>query len=168
MTPNQHALARQFGLYDNAYDIGTNSAEGHNWIMQGDNPEYTESSAGEYTRSYDTEEDVLGHQRSGFLWTAIQDAGKTARNFGEFLYTEGKPAGSTWQQYYCAATSVQSGGDPAQLTAPGLKGNYGRSSHRSTTSPTPPRRRSTQPSRTSTVRRSGSRTSVRTVPRTST
>ncbi|GAB7004303.1 alkaline phosphatase family protein [Nocardioides sp. AN3] len=125
VTPNQHALARQFGLYDNAYDIGTNSAEGHNWIMQGDNPEYTESSAGEYTRSYDTEEDVLGHQRSGFLWTAIQDAGKTARNFGEFLYTEGKPAGSTWQQYYCAATSVQSGGDPAQLTAPGLKGNYG-------------------------------------------
>ena len=72
VTPNQHALARQFGLYDNAYDIGTNSAEGHNWLMQGDNPEYTESSAGEYQRSYDTEEDVLGHQRSGFLWTAIR------------------------------------------------------------------------------------------------
>jgi YVTN family beta-propeller protein len=125
VTPNQHALARQFGLYDNTYDIGTNSAEGHNWLMQGDNPEYTESSAGEYTRSYDTEEDVLGHQRSGFLWTAVQDAGRTARNFGEFLYTEGKPAGSTWQQYYCASTSVEAGGDPAQLTAPGLKGNYG-------------------------------------------
>ena len=125
VTPNQHALARQFGLYDNTYDIGTNSAEGHNWLMQGDNPEYTESSAGEYTRSYDTEEDVLGHQRSGFLWTAVQDAGKTARNFGEFIYTEGKPAGSTWQQYYCASQSVEAGGDPAQLTAPGLKGDYG-------------------------------------------
>jgi len=59
VTPNIHALARQFGVYDNTYDIGTNSAEGHNWIMQGDDPEYTESSAGEYTRSYDTEEDVL-------------------------------------------------------------------------------------------------------------
>jgi YVTN family beta-propeller protein len=124
VTPNQHALARQFGLYDNTYDVGTNSAEGHNWLMQGDNPEYTESSAGEYLRSYDTEEDVLGHQRSGFLWTAIQDAGNTARNYGEFLYTEGKPAG-TWQQYYCAARSVESGGDPAQLTAPDLKGDYG-------------------------------------------
>jgi hypothetical protein len=56
------------------YDVGTNSAEGHNWLMQGDNPEYSESSAGEYQRSYDTEEDVLGHQRSGFLWTAIEDA----------------------------------------------------------------------------------------------
>src|SRR3954453_18574647 len=124
VTPNQHKLARQFGLYDNAYDIGTNSAEGHNWLMQGDNPEYTESSAGEYQRSYDTEEDVLGHQRSGFLWTAVEDAGNTARNYGEFLYTEGKPPG-TWQQYYCAVKSVWAGGDAAQLTAPELKGNYG-------------------------------------------
>ncbi len=123
-TPNQHALARQFGLYDNTYDVGTNSAEGHNWLMQGDNPEYTESSAGEYTRSYDTEEDVLGHQRSGFLWTAIQSARNSARNYGEFEYPEGKPSGS-WQQYYCAVDSVENGGDPAQLTTPELKGDYG-------------------------------------------
>jgi YVTN family beta-propeller protein len=124
VTPNQHALAKQFGLYDNVYDVGTNSAEGHNWLMQGDDPEYTESSAGEYQRSYDTEEDVLGHQRSGFLWTAIEDAGNAARNYGEFEYTEGKPSG-TWQDYYCAVKSVEDGGDPAQLTAPNLKGNYG-------------------------------------------
>ncbi|HYY89313.1 MAG TPA: alkaline phosphatase family protein, partial [Chloroflexota bacterium] len=118
------ALAKQFGLYDNVYDVGTNSAEGHNWLMQGDDPEYTESSAGEYQRSYDTEEDVLGHQRSGFLWTAVEDAGNSARNYGEFEYTEGKPSG-TWQQYYCAAKSVDNGGDPAQLTTPELRGNYG-------------------------------------------
>jgi YVTN family beta-propeller protein len=124
VTPNQHALARQFGLYDNTYDVGTNSAEGHNWLMQGDDPEYTESSAGEYQRSYDTEEDVLGHQRSGFLWTAIEDAGNSARNYGEFEYTEGKPSG-TWQDYYCAVKSVENAGDPTQLTAPDLKGNYG-------------------------------------------
>ena len=123
-TPNQHALAEQFGLYDNVYDVGTNSAEGHNWLMQGDNPEYSESSAGEYQRSYDTEEDVLGHQRSGFLWTAVESAGATARNYGEYEYMEGKPSG-TWQQYYCATKSVINGGDPAQLTAAGLKGNYG-------------------------------------------
>jgi YVTN family beta-propeller protein len=123
-TPNQHALARQFGDYDNVYDIGTNSSEGHNWLMQGDNPEYNESQAGEYQRSYDSEEDVLGHQRSGFLWTAVESAGKTARNYGEFEYQEGKPSG-TWQQYYCATKSVMAGGDPAQLTAAGLKGDYG-------------------------------------------
>ena len=123
-TPNQHALAKQFGLYDNVYDVGTNSAEGHNWLMQGDNPEYSESDAGEYQRTYDTEEDVLGHQRSGFLWSAVESAGATARNYGEFEYLEGKPSG-TWQQYYCATKSVMGGGDPAQLTAAGLKGNYG-------------------------------------------
>jgi len=123
VTPNIHALARQFGLYDNTYDVGTNSAEGHNWLMQGDDPEYTESSAGEYTRSYDTENDVLGHQRSGFLWTAIQSAGNTAKNFGEFMYFENKPAGATWQQYYCASKSVENGGDPAQLYDPTIRLN---------------------------------------------
>ncbi len=123
-TPNQHALAKQFGLYDNTYDVGTNSAEGHNWLMMGDDPEYEESQAGEYQRSYDTEADVLGHQRSGFLWTAIESAGDSARNYGEFEYMQGKAPG-TWQQYYCAAKSVQDGGDPAQLTTPDLKGNYG-------------------------------------------
>jgi YVTN family beta-propeller protein len=123
ITPNQHALARQFGLYDNFYDVGTNSAEGHNWVMQGDNPEYTESDAGEYIRSYDTENDVLGHQRSGFLWSAVQDAGGTARNYGEFMFFENKPADATWQQYYCASKSVQDGGDPAQLTDPSIRVN---------------------------------------------
>jgi len=121
VTPNQHALAKQFGLYDNLYDIGTNSAEGHNWMMQGDNPEYTESSAGEYTRSYDTEDDVLGHQRSGFLWTAAESAGKTARNFGEFTQFETKPAGATWQKYYCVTKSVDQGGDPSALTDPSVR-----------------------------------------------
>jgi YVTN family beta-propeller protein len=121
VTPNQHALEKQFGLYDNTYDVGTNSAEGHNWLMQGDNPEYTESDAGEYVRSYDTEDDVLGHQRSGFLWTAAESAGNTARNFGEFTQFETKPAGATWQKYYCAATGVDEGGNPSALTDPSIK-----------------------------------------------
>lgn len=120
VTPNHHALAQQFGLYDNTYDIGTNSAEGHNWLMQGDNPEYTESSAGEYIRSYDTEDDVLGHQRSGFLWTSVEEAGNTARNHGEFTQFLTKPKDATWQKYYCAARSVANGGDAAQLTDPSI------------------------------------------------
>ncbi|WP_072041945.1 alkaline phosphatase family protein [Nigerium massiliense] len=121
VTPNQHALANQFGLFDNVYDIGTNSAEGHNWLMQGDDPEYTEHNNGAYQRSYDTEDDVLGHQRSGFLWTSAEQAGKNVRNYGEFIAKTKKPAGATWQKYYCAAKDVINGGDPAQLTAPQLK-----------------------------------------------
>lgn len=116
VTPNEHALSSQFGLLDNLYDIGTNSAEGHNWLMQGDDPEYTESSAGEYTRSYDTEDDVLGHQRSGFLWTSVMQAGGKVQNYGEFNQFLTKPTGADWQRYYCTAKSVEQGGDPAKLT----------------------------------------------------
>ncbi|MEU5592911.1 bifunctional YncE family protein/alkaline phosphatase family protein [Streptomyces sp. NPDC020298] len=110
VTPNQHALAQQFGLYDNFYDVGTNSAEGHNWLMQSDNPEYTESSAGEYTRSYDTEDDVLGHQKSGFIWTGAQAAGRSVKDYGEFQSIESKPAGATWQNLYCDAKNMDATG----------------------------------------------------------
>jgi YVTN family beta-propeller protein len=113
VTPNQHALERQFGLYDNTYDIGTNSAEGHNWLMQADNPEYTESSAGEYLRSYDTEDDALGHQSSGFLWTGAQAAGKSVRDFGEFQQFLTKPAGASWQNLYCDAKNMAATGEPS-------------------------------------------------------
>ncbi|MFC1408786.1 bifunctional YncE family protein/alkaline phosphatase family protein [Streptacidiphilus sp. N1-12] len=110
VTPNQHALAQQFGLYDNTYDIGTNSAEGHNWLMQADDPEYTESSAGEYLRSYDTEDDALGHQESGFLWTGAQAAGKSVRDFGEFQQFLTKPATASWQNLYCDAKTMDATG----------------------------------------------------------
>ncbi|MGE7433018.1 bifunctional YncE family protein/alkaline phosphatase family protein [Kitasatospora sp. NPDC001175] len=110
VTPNQHALAEQFGLYDNTYDIGTNSAEGHNWLMQADNPEYTESSAGEYERSYDTEDDGLGHQRSGFLWTGAQAAGQDVRDYGEFHQFLTKPDGASWQNLYCDAKNMDATG----------------------------------------------------------
>jgi YVTN family beta-propeller protein len=110
VTPNQHAMTKQFGLYDNTYDVGTNSAEGHNWLMQADNPEYTESSAGEYLRSYDTEDDALGHQRTGFIWTGAQAAGKTVRDFGEFQQFLTKPAGATWQNLYCDTKNMAATG----------------------------------------------------------
>ncbi|TQS19221.1 alkaline phosphatase family protein [Microbispora sp. KK1-11] len=116
VTPNQHALARQFGLYDNTYDIGTNSAEGHNWLMQADNPEYTESSAGEYLRSYDTEDDALGHQRTGFIWSGAQAVGKTVRNFGEFHQFLTKPSGATWQNLYCDTKNMQATGQNTAYT----------------------------------------------------
>ncbi|WP_037618220.1 bifunctional YncE family protein/alkaline phosphatase family protein [Streptomyces aureus] len=116
VTPNQHALARQFGLYDNTYDIGTNSAEGHNWLMQADDPEYTESSAGEYGRSYDTEDDALGHQRTGFLWTGAQAAGNSARDYGEFQQFLTKPADASWQNLYCDARNMRSTGQDTAYT----------------------------------------------------
>lgn len=51
VTPDQHAMAGQSGLYANTYDPATNSAGGHNWMLQADDPEYTGSGAGEHQRS---------------------------------------------------------------------------------------------------------------------
>ena len=115
VTPNNHALVKQFGLYDNFYDAGTNSAEGHNWMMQADNPEYTQSLAGQYIRSYDTEDDSLGHQSSGFIWSGAQAAGKSVRDFGEFQQFLTKPAGASWQNLYCDARNMQA--NPGASTA---------------------------------------------------
>jgi YVTN family beta-propeller protein len=112
VTPNQHAMEQQFGLYDNTYDVGTNSAEGHNWLMQANDPQYTESSAGEYQRSYDTEDDALGHQSSGFIWTGAQAADKSVRDFGEFQQFLTKPAGASWQNLYCDANNMAATGQP--------------------------------------------------------
>src|SRR5579872_3623925 len=42
VTPNHHALARQFTLFDNAYVCGTNSAEGHQWCTQALANDYVE------------------------------------------------------------------------------------------------------------------------------
>ncbi|MFI1092363.1 discoidin domain-containing protein [Streptomyces sp. NPDC020917] len=116
VTPNQHALAAQFGLYDNFYDPATNSAEGHSWLMQADDPEYTESTAGEYQRSYDSYNDVLGHQASGFIWTGAEAAGKTARDFGEYqMQSNNKPAAASWQNLYCDSKNMAA--DPKATTA---------------------------------------------------
>ena len=115
VTPNQHAMALQFGLYDNSYDVGTNSAEGHNWAMQANDPFYTESSAGEYIRSYDTEDDVLGHQRSGTIWSGAQSVGKTVRDFGEFNQFESYPPGNNWGTFYCDALNMDKTRQPTTI-----------------------------------------------------
>ena len=127
VTPNMHALSRQFGLYDNTYDIGTNSAEGHNWIMQGDNPEYTESSAGEYIRSYDTAGGRPGPPALGL--PVDRHPGRRPHRPRTSASSSTPRAASRPARPGSSTTappqSVEDGGDPAQLTTPQLKGNYG-------------------------------------------
>jgi hypothetical protein len=102
VTPNMHALSSRFALFDNAYNIGTNSPEGHNWLMEADNPEYVESQFGEYERSYDSLDDALGHQRAGFLWTAAAAAGQQTRVYGEYNpFMTGPSPRPSWSDWYC-------------------------------------------------------------------
>jgi YVTN family beta-propeller protein len=103
VTPNQHALANTFGLFDNFYDEGTLSADGHNWLMQADANDYIEKEFGAFFRSYPAQGgDALAYQRDGFLWNAAQRAGLTAAAFGEYNNFFNVPSTGypTWQQWY--------------------------------------------------------------------
>ncbi len=104
VTPNQHALASTYGLFDNFYDEGTLSADGHNWLMQADANDYIEKEFGAFYRSYPAQGgDALAYQRDGFIWNAAQAAGKTVKAFGEynnFFTAEQDPKAPSWSQWY--------------------------------------------------------------------
>jgi YVTN family beta-propeller protein len=101
ITPNGHKLADTYGLFDNFYDEGTLSADGHNWLMQADANDYIEKEFGAFYRSYPAQGgDALAYQRDGFLWNAAEAAGQTVKAYGEYNNFLTQPAGATWSQYY--------------------------------------------------------------------
>jgi len=103
ITPNEHALARQFGVFDNFYDSGDVSGNGHVWSNAAITSDYTEKTwqiqyrGGE--RSYDYEGVVaddypiqlgipdVNEPATGYLWTNLARHGKTYRHFGEYIST---------------------------------------------------------------------------------
>ena len=102
ITPNAHALAKQYVDLDNFYDEGTLSADGHNWLVQADANDYLEREFGAFYRSYPAQGgDALAYQRDGFLWNAAEAAGKTVEDFGEYnnFITQPNPTPS-WSDYY--------------------------------------------------------------------
>ena len=50
VTPNHHAIAEQFVLFDNLYDSGSLSADGHQWVTQAFAPDYIEKAFGGFTQ----------------------------------------------------------------------------------------------------------------------
>ena len=89
VTPNQHALAREFVLLDNTYCSGILSADGHQWSTAAFATDYLEKSFAGFPRSYpdgmgEDESDALSYSPAGFLWDHALAAGITLRNYGEF------------------------------------------------------------------------------------
>ena len=69
--PNQRKLARDFVLLDNFYANGGNSADGHQWVTQAAETDYTYW-PGYRGRSYPKNgDDPLAFAGSGFLWDHI-------------------------------------------------------------------------------------------------
>ncbi|HEY1807343.1 MAG TPA: bifunctional YncE family protein/alkaline phosphatase family protein [Acidobacteriaceae bacterium] len=104
ITPNLHALAKQFGVLDNFYDSGEVSGDGHVWSTAGITSDYTERTWQQayrgHERVYDFEGVVEGgypllegipdidEPFSGYLWTDFARNHKTYYHFGEFISSQ--------------------------------------------------------------------------------
>lgn len=94
VTPNHHALAREFVLLDNFYVNAEVSADGHNWSMAAYANDFVEktwpTSYGSRGGTYDFEGSrEIAFPKDGFIWDYCQRAGVSYRSYGEFI-DEGK------------------------------------------------------------------------------
>jgi autotransporter-associated beta strand protein/YVTN family beta-propeller protein len=105
VTPNHHALARQYVLLDNYYCNGVNSADGHSWSTEGNDTDHLEKSFGGFSRSYSFGDDALTYSSTGFIWNNVLQHGLSFRNYGEFDYASPVPAAATWLQIYTDFTN---------------------------------------------------------------
>ena len=99
VTPNHHALARQFVLLDNFYVDGEVSANGHEWSMAAYATDYVEKvwpqvyrHGGEHGKAvvggfqYPAEGTTpVAFPSSGYLWDRCREAGVSYRSYGEFI-----------------------------------------------------------------------------------
>ncbi len=101
ITPNQHKLARQFGILDNFYDSGEVSGDGHVWSTAAITSDYTEKvwqigyRGREHT--YDFEGNVSNVQPlaqgipdvnepgTGYLWANLARHHRSYRHYGEYV-----------------------------------------------------------------------------------
>ena len=103
ITPNEHALARQFGLLDNFYDSGEVSGNGHPWSTSAITTDYGERAwqiaYRGLEREYDSEGGVgdilpllydepdVNEPATGYLWGNLARHHMTYRNYGEYIQT---------------------------------------------------------------------------------
>ena len=139
ITPNQHALALQFGVLDNFYDSGEVSGDGHVWSTAAIGTDYLEKTWEQSyrggQRTYDFEGVVaegypilqhipdVNEPTSGYLWGNLARHGKTYYHFGEYIsstFCDVKKSGSSQEGpllegLKCARPSIKQGDEiPAE------------------------------------------------------
>jgi YVTN family beta-propeller protein len=100
VTPNQHALAQRFGLFDNFYASGEVSDSGHNWADGAFANDYVERMwPPAYGGRNDNDQVLTGTGAAvparGYIWDAARRAGITFRDYGEMALmpaVDGHPA----------------------------------------------------------------------------
>jgi len=105
ITPNHHALARDFVLLDNFYVSAEVSADGHTWSLGGYANDYTEktwvTSYGGRGGDYVYEgQNPLAHPKGGFIWDYCRRAGVSYRTYGEFA-DDYKPNIKALENHFC-------------------------------------------------------------------
>lgn len=98
VTPNQHALAREFVLLDNFYVDAEVSADGHNWSMGAYATDYVEktwpTNYSRRGRTYDYEgSKKISRPTGGYIWDYCARAGISYRSYGEFVGVRDVKAG---------------------------------------------------------------------------
>ncbi len=89
VTPNQHALVKDFVLLDNFYVDGEVSADGHNWTTGAYATDFLEknwvTSYGGRGGGYDAEGNrEVANNKGGFIWDHCNRGGVSYRTYGEF------------------------------------------------------------------------------------
>jgi YVTN family beta-propeller protein len=105
ITPNHHALAKEFVLLDNFYVDGEVSADGHNWSMGGYATDYLEKNwpthYGGRGGTYDAEGTrAIADPRDGYIWDQCKRAGVSYRTYGEFA-DDYKPNIPVLKDHFC-------------------------------------------------------------------
>src|SRR5262245_21408724 len=112
VTPNHHRLAEQFVLLDNFYATGGNSGNGHQWVTQANETEYT-MWPGYQGRSYPFDgTDPIAYSSSGFLWDGVLRKQKTVKIFGEYagsITSKGRPSRLEMLAGYRAGSDMTGG-----------------------------------------------------------
>lgn len=107
VTPNLHALSREFVLLDNFYVDAEVSADGHNWSTAAYATDYVEktwpTSYGNRGGTYDYEGTrKVAFPKDGFIWDYCKRNNVSYRSYGEFV-EEGKPNIKALENHYCKA-----------------------------------------------------------------
>lgn len=113
VTPNHHALAREFVLLDNFYVDGEVSADGHEWSMAAYATDFVEKTwplvyrGGKGKLTYPSEGAFdIATPASGYIWDRCREAGVSYFSYGEFVENGAKP------------------GDPAYTHVAALQGHF--------------------------------------------
>jgi YVTN family beta-propeller protein len=97
LSPNHHAIADRFGVFDRFFVNAEVSPDGHNWSTAAYATDYLEKTVpSNYSgrgRSYDYEgtnrgrivDDDVAEPASGYLWNLAEKKGITYRNYGEYV-----------------------------------------------------------------------------------